>query len=680
MGPAGTVPRFRSDPPPRPDATCTGAGIGAGQQPISFTAPDSPPAGSPPVTTARANSAVLPDGIALPDPLRSRAERLWPVARSALARLYGDRADWDAVCTRLMWVLAQAAAARPADLKELDAAREAEPDWFQKPDLVGYSTYVDRFAGTLAGVASRIPYLKELGVRALHLLPVMRVAEGPSDGGFAMASHTEVDPRWGTTDELRSLAQALRGERISLCLDLLCNHTSAEHPWAKAAAAGDPRYSDHYIVVDAAEVPAWEAHLGEVFPQTAPGNFTPMPGRPGKMVWSTFYPYQWDLNYANPAVFTDMLAVMLELGNLGAETLRLDSVAYMWKQPGTACRSLPQVHAILVAFRALIGIVAPALLLKAEAVVETAATTAYLGQADGPPECQLAYNNPLMIALWSALADGSADELAGLLRRLPAKPAGTSWVSYVRCHDDIGWMLLARDRGAEGAARARFLSDFYAGAMPGSFATGGLFQAGPGGSVHGGVGATAALAGLDSARASGDPAAIDHAIARILQLHALMAAMPGTPTLWMGDEIGLSGAGHLPAGTWAAEDSRALNRPFMDWAAADRRHAPASIEGRLHQGLCRILATRAALPAFHAACPVEQIETPHRAVLALARGGGAVRVLANLSGEPVHLPCVPGAGAGERLRDALGGGSVVADAPVVLEPHACVWLVPDGQG
>lgn len=672
MGPAGTVPRFRPDLAPRPVAP----GSGAGEPPArSSRTQFSSSIRSPAVPHATDVDAQTQPWAALPEPLRQRAAALWPVAQAALEQLYGAREDWAAVCSKVMSVVAQAAAARPADLKALDAAREAEPDWFQKPDLVGYSTYVDRFAGTLDGVGARIGYLKELGVRALHLLPVMRVADGPSDGGFAMASHTEVDPRWGSTETLRALAKALRDQRISLCLDLLCNHTSAEHPWARAAAAGDPRYLDHFIIVDAAEVPSWEAHLGEVFPQTAPGNFSPMPGHPGKMVWTTFYPYQWDLNYANPAVFSDMLAVMLELANLGAETLRLDSVAYMWKRRGTACRNLPEVHAILMAFRALIGIAAPALLLKAEAVVETAATTAYLGQPDAPPECQLAYNNPLMIAVWSALADGEAAELGQLLSRLPDKPPGTSWVTYVRCHDDIGWMLLARDRGPEGAARAAFLSDFYAGTAPGSFASGGRFQAAPGAGAHGGVGSSAALTGLDRARASGDPGQIDLAIRRMLLVHALIAATPGTPTLWMGDEIGLTGAGPLPPGTWAAEDARATNRPFMDWQAVERRHDPASVEGRLHAGMRQILTARAALPAFHAALPVHDIATPHRSVLAFERGGGAVRVLANLSPEAVRLEQMPGANPDMRFHDMLAGGGFAGDGPIVLEPYACVWLV-----
>jgi amylosucrase len=611
--------------------------------------------------------------------LTARLERLWPVASRALDTLYGARADWPVVRDLILDVLARKATERPVDLIALDAAREAEPDWFQQPTLVGYSTYVDRFGGTLAGVAARIGYLKELGVRALHLLPVMKVGAGPSDGGFAMCSHTEVAPRFGTTAELVALARTLRQEKISLCLDLLCNHTSSAHPWAVAAAAGDPRYAGHYLFFDTQEdTQLFAPFVGEVFPQTAPGNFSRDPVS-GKWVWTTFYPYQWDLNYANPLVFADMLAVMLDLANLGAETLRLDSVAYMWKRAGTACRNLPEVHDLLAAFRALIGIAAPALLLKAEAIVETAQTTAYLGRAEGPPECQLAYNNSLMVSLWSGLADGAAGEVADLLSRLPAKPPMTSWVNYVRCHDDIGWMLLAKDRGGEGAKRAVFLSDFYAGDVPGSFARGSRFQASPGAAAHGGVGGTAALVGLEAARAGDDPAETDLAIARLLLLHALICACPGTPTLWMGDEIGLGNARGLPPGTWAAEDARALNRPFMDWTAAAHRNDPASVEGRVFQGLARLLQARATLPAFHAAHPVERRDTPHPAVLTFARSGGAVQVVANLSAVRVELPGLPADAGPDGLVDVLSGQRHEASDSLTLEPYACLWLVPAGQ-
>jgi amylosucrase len=563
-------------------------------------------------------------------------------------------------------------------LRALDARRQDQPEWFHSPKMAGYSTYVDRFAGDLASVAARIDYLTELGINVLHLLPVMEVRDGANDGGFAMDSHTRVDPRWGSNADLNALAKTLNDAGISLTLDLLCNHTASTHPWARAAAAGDSRYSDHYLFFDSRDATlAYEASLDQVFPQTAPGNFSPLDSS-GRHVWTTFYPYQWDLNYRNPVVFADMLAVMLELANMGATTLRLDSVAYLWKEPGTSCKNLPQAHALLAAFSTLVGAVAPAMLLKAEAIVDTASTTAYLGGHGRPVECHLAYNNPLMVAVWSALADGSAIELADLLEQLPPKPAHASWINYIRCHDDIGWMLLARDRGEEGAIRARFLSDFYAGLTSGSWASGDVFQSAPGSPVHGGVGMTASLAGLESARWNNDAAAIDAALDRIVLLHALAAACPGTPTLWMGDEIGLGSARDLQPETWAAEDARALNRPFMDWSAAARRHEHDSVEGRLFGAIAHVLSVRAATAAFHAGNPVTQLQVPARSVISFVRRD--VIVLANLGAEPVELDGAALLQCSGDVKDLLGSDLALNDGRLTLAPYACVWIPMEAKG
>jgi amylosucrase len=603
----------------------------------------------------------------------ARIERAWPDAMACLEPLYAADARWAEAKQRVIEVLSAAARERPDWLRDLDVRRLDEPHWFHSPAMAGYSTYVDRFAGDLSGVAGRIDYLRALGINVLHLLPVMAVRDGANDGGFAMASHTGVDPRWGTNADLVDLARSLNEAGISLTLDLLCNHTASTHPWALAAAKGDSRYADHYLFFDSAEATeAYESSLDQVFPQTARGNFSPF-DESGRQVWTTFYPYQWDLNYRNPLVFADMLEVMLDLSNLGATTLRLDSVAYLWKEQGTSCKNLPQTHALLAAFSALTSAVAPALLLKAEAIVETASTTAYLGGHGQLVECHLAYNNPLMVALWSALADGSASELADLLERLPPKPDHASWINYLRCHDDIGWMLLARDRGEEGAGRARFLSDFYAGQTPDSWASGDVFQSWPGAPVHGGVGMTASLAGLETALWNGDHDAATTALDRIVLLHALAAACPGTPTLWMGDEIGLLSARDLPDGTWAGEDARALNRPFMDWQAAARRCDAGAIEGRLFTAIARILSVRAATVAFHAANPVTGLSVPAPSVIGFNRGT-TVTVLANLGGRGVTLDCGAKLPLADGSLDLLGSDVAVAGGRLTLPPLTCVWL------
>ena len=128
---------------------------------------------------------------------------------------------------------ARAFAARTDDLHRLDLKRSLEPNWFQRPEMVGYAAYADRFAGTLAGVAERASYLADLGVRYLHLMPLLTPRPAPNDGGYAVADFRSVRPDLGTTDDLRALTGRLRQDGISLCLDLVLNHVAREHPWAR---------------------------------------------------------------------------------------------------------------------------------------------------------------------------------------------------------------------------------------------------------------------------------------------------------------------------------------------------------------------------------------------------------------------------------------------------------------
>lgn len=598
-----------------------------------------------------------------------RAEVHWPVAVSALRRLYGSHPEFSGTLDKVRNIALAARAARSEELRALDEARLAAPDWFMQASSIGYSAYVDRFAGRLGAVEGKLDYLRELGVTGLHLLPLMQSRAGQSDGGFAVVDHLRVDPRFGSNDDLTALSRALRARGMSLCLDLLCNHTAREHHWARKAASGDPRYKDHYLFFDrVSETSAFAPWLDEVFPLTAPGNFS-HDVETGRWVWTTFYPYQWDLNYQNPLVFCDMLEVMLSLANLGADVLRLDSVAFMWKRAGTNCRNLPEVHALLEAFRALTAIAAPGLILKAEAIVETAEIAAYLGRPGAPPQCQLAYHNSLMVSAWSALADGDAREISSMLARVPAIPDGTTWTTYVRCHDDIGWGVLGRDLGAEGDARARYLSAFYAGQIPGSFARGATFQAATPDAVHGAAGSLASLAGLEAAQ--GEPGTAALAVARITLLHAMTFFMPGAPVIYMGDEIGLLNDQDWESRAWAAEDCRGLHRPPMDWQAAARRHDLKAVEGQLFGALKALASARAACPALHGSAALTVMDSPDRRVLLARRdrAGQGLLLAANFSDAAVSLT-VP-----LRLkRNLLDGAAQSAGGSIALAPYAVAWL------
>ena len=585
-----------------------------------------------------------------------------PRLQRQLARLYGERAGplWDAVLA----ILDARAGDRPAALCRLDEAREARPDWFVGPDMTGYSTYVDRFAGTVPGLIDRVDYLEGLGVRYLHLLALLKARAGDSDGGFAVADYLAVEPRLGTMADVERLAARLRDGRISLCVDLALNHTADDHPWAMAAKAGDPAYRDFYIVVDEAAARGWEADLGQIFPTTAPGNFTHVPEL-GGWAWTTFYPFQWDLNWANPAVFLAILDTMLRLANHGFEAFRLDSIAFLWKEAGTDCRNRPQAHHIVRALRAALDIVAPATLLKAEAIVPTAFVAPYFGADEGDgfePECHLVYNNSLMVAGWAGLAEGSAALPAAIVRASGGLPPAANWLSYARCHDDIGWGAILGDiraMGGDPVARLARVARIIEGAGDG-WARGAPFQS-DGGGIHGTNGTLASLAGLEAAE---DDAARERAYRRIALMNGLAMASGGLATTYMGDEIGLTNDHAYRDDPARAHEGRWLHRPAMAWAATG---TPAA--RRIGADLAALRAARIA-GGGAAGGPVA-IATGHDAVLGVACGRD--RLFLNFGEAPVALAGAVPAGWVDRL-----SGTIMTTGDVRLDGLAIVWLGESG--
>ncbi len=605
---------------------------------------------------------------------RRRSARVQQRIDQALTRLYGSEDRAQAWRDYFYALAEQALSDRPADLRALDDRRLEQSDWFQRPDMIGYTCYVDRFGGDLRGLAQRLDYLAELGIRYLHLLPIFKPRAGDSDGGYAVADYLSLNPAYGTMADLSALAAALRARGISLVADLALNHTADDHAWAAAACAGDPWYRSYYWVLDSQEsVTAYEAALDQVFPDSAPGNFTRVEAL-GGWVWTTFYPFQWDLNWSNPAVFGEMLRIILTLTNRGIEVLRLDSVAYLWKRLGTDCMNQPEVHAILQALRGFIEIACPALLLKAETIVAPAHLTQYLGTGEAAnTECHLSYHSVLMAGLWQALADQDTRVVAHMLGRMPPIPDRTAWLTYVRCHDDIGWRVLAEDLallGKEAVPALKQVADFYAGRGD-SFARGADFQTGAAGhAVHGTNGATASLAGLERAETAAQQAA---AIDRILLLYGLIFAFNGIPLIYMGDELGLMN--DWSAVGDAATDGRWLHRRAMDWRRADQRGDADSPAGRLFAGFRRLAQARAGCAELHAAEPFEVLQPGDPRVLAFRRGARLV-VLGNVSARPAAVP-TDALGLAGPVRDRLDPAAGLLADPVPLRPYACRWLVAE---
>lgn len=584
-------------------------------------------------------------------------------------QLYGERGDWMEQLAQLVVECARSWQRRPPELRDLDARREAAPDWFQSGQMLGGVCYVDRYAEDLEGLRARIPYFRELGLTYLHLMPLFLAPEPNSDGGYAVSSYREVNPRLGTMTQLRELAASLREEGISLVVDFIFNHTSNEHEWARRAAAGEKEFEDYFWIFPDRTMPdAYEKTVREIFPDDHPGSFVPMPD--GRWVWATFHSFQWDLNYSNPAVFRAMAGEMLFLANQGVEILRMDAVAFIWKRLGTVCESLPEAHWLLRAFNAVCRLAAPSLLFKSEAIVHPDEVVQYIS----PAECQISYN-PLEMALtWEALATRDASLLAQALERRHNLPDGTAWVNYVRSHDDIGWTFADEDAaelGINGFDHRRFLNRFFVNRYPGSFARGVPFQDNPRTGDCRISGTTASLAGLEDVTDPRD----SPAVRRILLAHSIAVSTGGIPLIYLGDEVGQLNDYAYADEPGHGADSRWVHRPHYPAERYAHRNDPWTPPGAIYAGLKKMLAVRERTPEL-AGNRLVGFGTGNRDVLGYQRPGEdcVVLVLANFSDHPQHVPPLTLSGFATASTDLFTGQTVLLQDGVTLPPQEFVWL------
>ena len=530
---------------------------------------------------------------------------------------HNDMAAFD----RFTDMLYDAYTARPEALKLMDRAREAHGDWYKGHDLVGMLMYVNAFAGTLQGVREKLGYIEDCGVNYLHLMPLLESPKGRSDGGYAVSDFRKVQPELGTMEDLYTLAMDCHERGIAVCLDFVMNHTSEDHEWAKRARAGERDYQDRYFFYEGWDIPnAYEQTVPQVFPTTAPGNFT-WCEEAHKVVMTTFYPYQWDLNYANPAVFQDMTDNMLNLCNHGVDVVRLDAVPYIWKALGTSCRNLPQVHTLVRMMRIVCEIVCPGTLLLGEVVMEPSKVVPYFGSVDRP-ECHMLYNVTTMATLWHTVATGDVRLLQHQMGQVFALPKEYTFLNYLRCHDDIGWGLdypYLRQFGQEEVPHKRFLNDYLTGYFPGSTARGELYNDDPRLMDARLCGTTASLCGIEAARQREDDAALEKAVRLDEMLHAFMFTLSGVPVLYSGDEVGRENDYGYHRDPFKKEDSRYLHRGDMDWALADQRKDETTVAGRLFTALQRMEGLRAQHPVFDDEADTWLLDTGNDAVIGIGR-------------------------------------------------------------
>jgi amylosucrase len=612
------------------------------------------------------------------DVFMERLNAQFPRIFKLLYHLYGQQYDFFYHLETILIAAADMFAARPDDLKQLDYEREHNPDWFQSEQMMGAVCYVDLFAGNLAGIRERIPYFKELGLTYLHLMPLFRSPAKNNDGGYAVSDFREVNPALGTMEDLALLARELRQHGISLVLDFVFNHTSDEHAWALKALAGDKEYQAYYWMFDNRTMPdLLEPNLREIFPEQAPGSFTYRP-EIQKWVWTTFYNFQWDLNYSNPALFGAMLQEMLFLANQGIEFLRLDAVPFIWKQLGTNCENLPEAHIIIQAFNAFVRLVAPALIFKSEAIVHPRDVRSYIS----PDECQVSYNPIMMVSLWEALATRDVRFMRHTMSKHFAMPSGCAWINYIRSHDDIGWGFADEDAvevGINGFDHRYFLNAFYTGRFPGSFATGLPFNYNPRTQDMRIAGMAASLAGLEQAISLDNPLYIENAIRRILMMYGIVLSAGGIPLIYFSDELGTINDYAYLDDPRKAHDSRWMHRPFFKQEKWLRRLDETTIEGRIFQKLVHYIKVRKSTPEL-ANGETVFVETGNRGVLGFTRHS-QILVLANFTDFPqavalgeVVTPHLKHTTPSSRLVDLLSNQVMLTSSNLTLNAYGIMWL------
>lgn len=531
--------------------------------------------------------------------------------------LYGNGDMFAELCGQLY----QFASDRSEALKKRDLEREADPEWYKSNELTGMMLYIDNFAGNLNGVREKLPYIEKAGVNLIHLMPFLDTVPGRSDGGYAVADFRAVRPDLGAMEDLEKLAGACHERGVNLCMDFVMNHTSQDHEWAKKARAGDGEYmSRYFFFADPAIPQQYEKTVPQVFPTTAPGNFTWLEDC-GHYVMTSFYPYQWDLNYRNPRVFNEMMYNFLFLANKGMDMIRIDAVPYIWKELGTGCRNLPQVHTIVRMMRMIGEIVCPSVILLGEVVMEPAKVVPYFGTVE-KPECHLLYNVTTMCTTWHTVATKDTRLLRRQLDTVNALPKQYVFLNYLRCHDDIGWGLdygALAQWGMSEIPHKKFLSDWFQGLTPDSVSRGELYNADPASGDARQCGTTASLCGIEKAGFEKDAAAMEKAVRFDLTLHAMMFMQTGVPLLYSGDEIAQVNDYSYKDDPNKAEDSRYLHRGKMRWDLAEHAGDPSTPEGQVFTGLKALGELRKVNPAFGAEADVRTLDTGDDGVLAIER-------------------------------------------------------------
>jgi len=602
--------------------------------------------------------------------------------------LYGERKDFEYQALRLVETMARQYIDRSEFLKNKDIEREKDHNWFLNQKWVGMALYTDGFASNIKGLNKKLSYFQELGINMIHIMPILQCPDGKSDGGYAVSDFRKVDSRIGSNEDLRDLSESLQKRDILLTLDVVVNHTSDEHDWAQRARKGEKKYQDYYYLFDSREVPdMFEESMPEIFPETAPGNFT-WNEEMQKWVMTVFNDYQWDLKYSNPSVLIEMLDIILHWSNQGADIIRLDAVAFLWKKIGSTCQNEREAHLILQLLKDCIQVTTPGVLFIAEAIVAPVEITKYFGEdAINAKECEIAYNATLMALLWDAVATKNSKLLYQGLRSLPDKLERATWLNYIRCHDDIGLGFDDADIHAVGynpVEHRKFLINYYTGNFSDSDARGFPFGENSKTGDARISGSLASLVGLETALDSEDPQRIDNAVQHIILLHSIILSFGGIPLLYYGDELGQLNDCTFLDDENKAHDTRWTHRPNFDWDKAELRHQSGTIQQKLFNATKQMIAVRKEIPAFADFNNRELIHVENTHLFVFSRFNvlqttGGVLVVVNFDARPQYLdledPNIKSILSYGYIKDLVSGDTPsIFNGQLVIPPYHFYWL------
>lgn len=596
--------------------------------------------------------------------------------RSTYFELYGDNDLTKYKWEQLVSIMNFAEQNRPSALKKADMDGNA---WYQSEKMVGMMLYIDRFSEDLEAFEKRMDYIADLGITYVHFMPLLKSRKGNNDGGYAVSDYLAVDDKFGTMAQLERIIRKLKERGIRTCIDFVLNHTAKEHIWAKKYLEGDRDYDDMYFMFEDDSIPkAYEAHLNEIFPGVAPGNFTYYPDL-NRYVMTRFYEFQWDLNYRNPQVFNKIVEVLLTLANKGVDIFRLDAIPYMWKELGTPCMNHPMVHKLLRMMYNIVQQVCPSVIFLGEAIVQPDEIVKYFGDWE-EKECNVMYNASFMVLLWNSLATRDIRLMERSLSLDYKIPADGVWINYVRCHDDIGWGFetdILRQLGLDPELHKQFMIQFMEGRFPDSFAVGELYEYNAETKDARNCGTTASLCGLEQAVNEKHMYKIELAVKRILLLHSVIISYTGIPLLYSGDEIGqLNDWGYKKMQEHSG-DSRWLHRGKMDWEKAEKRKDLSTIEGQIFMRLKQMIEIRKSNIVFSAAYKAIPVDTGNSAVFCFHKEDKML-VLANFSEHVQWIDArafdwfgLPG-----EMQDLITGRPVRSyNNRIQLGPYEYLWLV-----